>query len=550
MMSGNQSNAPGSASGTPQPGASAAVQNPDISMNQPINSSGLTFQQQLEWGNNAFSNIQPSFLGNAPPMGMGDPYMGMTNYQTYFTNGNLMGGGMHPTMGYHQSCTFGQTAAPNTTMPMDFQGMHSTSMSFPQSNIQQVQAHGFRQQITQPSLNPTATSFTPTMGNIGLQQRVSPQRNMPAHFQMTPNTATPVRTREDAYRDLVEFSKKSAAERKRAARQRYKERRAAKSDPDATKRHKNPVEDKVISKVNKAEKTSQRAGLQDSLRRVSSGRTIPQDVGLVDMTPNPKPASTITKFLLDPDHNLITHQTSDMQQPPQDPFRLPVSSRASLVNEPSSGVTSEELPSNSLSTQPQLNAPEQCPAGGEMADRSGEPELSKKEHWLREAEAEGRTIPPSQRRVIRFERDDVRLERDENGEPITPPDDMYNGTLIPLFVLKDENNEKLVYYVAPPDELSVEAMLNIVNNFMNQSPEEKALTLNTKGNKKNKDGKLTTKPAGETSVTKRCNDTQSASAASASQVGATDIVTLTDIPPHRLHENSNAVVAEPNFRIT
>jgi hypothetical protein len=600
----------------------ANVQNP-MGMNNMYMAGGMQ---------NAFGGMQPSLVGNGQPYSMGPYSMGnvqpnfmgnfqpnfMGNAQAQFNNNFMTDGAPNPVMVHDQDQTqfmtnaqgFGQPAAPNTFSPngwmsVDAHGMQSPSMSNvqapSQNNAQQAQAQASQSQAPSSGLSATATPFIPAQVNAGLQQRVSPQaitapqiqmsreHQAPQMIQMVMQQQTPQMPmrRQTLWMAMQQQTpQRQQATKKGTQKRNPKRNRATQLGPDASKRRMISIDNASMSNLNSTRISSPMNILQDRMMYIHSGGTLPQHAVKMSRS-DPKPQHVLGQYLAEPGQHPTT--TSPTQQPTQQPAQQPLQLPASSIGQVSNRVASEEDHQNPPSTRP---ASGQRPAipdeEDERMEDSEQPRLSKKELYLRQAQAEGRTIPPSQRRIVRFERDDVRLERDENGEPITPESDMYNGKHLDALVLKstDPDYRTKVYYVAPSTEITKE----VIDQYVKEFQQEKAARLaqeaaenndaaststsnkaknkttkskakakakpSTKQGNKNDEGKLTMKPAEKITVNKRRQSTSTAltTTSASSQAVGTDTMTVPNAAhisthPDAITHNSNAVVAQPNFNI-
>ncbi|RGP64656.1 hypothetical protein FSPOR_7801 [Fusarium sporotrichioides] len=559
-----------------QPSFSNA-QNPMAMNNMYMMQNGIGGMQQPFMGNG-----QASFMGNAQPhhlMGNFQPAP-KGNSQAQFTNGFMSAGAPNSFMGYGQPQTqftanmqashmgTGQSAAHNMSMPYgnmpgNFQNMQSMSNVQPYGHINGQWAQSFQLQTPSPSLNAAAPSFFPTQGDAVSQQQPAPQANMPLQPQMgmmqTPRAAP--------------MAMQTSTQTNGAAQKSNKKRSGAAKADNAPKRRNKPVNNTFMQKANNSTRarTPGMGKVMDRLGDIARGETLPPNVGGdMDMTPRPMPKHQVFDYLRNTAENptipqdysteqltqqhLMTPPPSSpveqlVQQSVQQPLQLPDSSQAPSVGEISSQSGSEEH--TSPPTQPQLNA-----VGGPSAASKGEenkpPVLTKKEKWLRQAEAEGRTIPPSRRRVVRIERDDPRLVLGENGQLISPKSNMYTGQscYASFSMSTDADREHTVYYVPPIGEISPDMISRDLMDFLLQKMNpENAAENNAKTNgkkttkkasksrseastnavgEKNGGQKLTENPTGEVTVSERPNTTAAATTTDASQVGATDPITTSD----------------------
>ncbi|PTD07913.1 hypothetical protein FCULG_00006894 [Fusarium culmorum] len=604
---------------------------------------------------NGFGGMQTPFMGNGQASSMGNAQsfhpMGnvhpkfMGNPQAQSNNGFMPGGAPNPMMNYGQSQTqfmanmqaprmgAGQGAAHN--MPGNFQSMPSASMSNVQSyghmNVQHAQ--GFQPQTPSSGLNAATAPFAPTQGDVASQQQASAQAAVPFSSQTglreTPQMAQ-MGMQDNAQTQHATPQAKQKATTKRS--------RAAQPDSTTPKRRNKPVNDTFMQKANNKTRSCTPAMCDPAMgklvRRVSdiaTGDTLPQDIKVVSMACRKQPEHPVVGYLTNPeDYPITPPQTSPAEQaatphdslteqliqqhpitPPQSspaeqltqqsaqqPLQLPVPSRAPSVGELSSLFVSEQH--TSPSTQAQLNAVDSHVAASvieESVRQSIEVDkplkLTKREKELRRAEAAGEIVPPSARRIVRLERDDPRLQRDADGNPIQPPPTPYTGKYSSAFprVTTDANHFIQVFYLPPigelsPDVISRQTIEFIMSHMTDKAsgnkpkakvktkekpkakPKSKSKATTKAVNQKNADGKLTTYPSDTITVKKRRNATTAATTADASQAGATDTATLTGAAPldnNNINEhsslddfpfsdhafsNNNGVVAQPNTAFT
>ncbi|GKU05033.1 hypothetical protein FLAG1_02000 [Fusarium langsethiae] len=520
-------------------------------------------------------NSQASFMGNAQPhhlMGNFQPAP-MRNSQAQFTSGFMSAGAPNSFMGYGQPQTqfmanmqashmgTGQSAAHNMSMPYgnmpgNFQNMQPMSNVQPYGHISGQRAQGFQLQTPSPSLNAAAPSFFPTQGDTVSQQQAAPQANMPLQPQMgmmqTPRAAPMA----------MQTSPQTNGAAQKSNKKRTTKRSGATKADNAPKRRNKPVNNTFMQKANNSTRarTPGMGKVMDRLGDIARGETLPPNVGGdMDMTPRPMPKHQVFDYLRNPaehptipqdysteqltQQHLMTPPPSSpveqlVQQSAQQPLQLPDSSQALYVGEISSQSGPEEH--TSPPTQPQLNAVGE-PSAASKGEENKPPVLTKKEKWLRQAEAEGRTIPPSRRRVVRIERDDPRLVLSENGQLISPKSNMYTGQscCASFSMSTDTDHEHTVYYVPPIGEISPDMISRDLMDFLLQKMNpENAAENNAKTNgkkttkkasksrseastdavgEKNGGQKLTENPTGEVTVSERLNTTAAATTTDASE---------------------------------
>ncbi|OBS25676.1 hypothetical protein FPOA_06210 [Fusarium poae] len=321
--------------------------------------------------------------------------------------------------------------------PLAANGQASFMDGAPNAVYGQFQAPFMETELQTPSLGLNAAAafipvasqhqmgMTPTPFEMGIPARfemgmTAPfEMGMPARFEM----GMPARF-EMASRTSQPKPKPKPAARK------PKQKRATKSTRAAKPRNRsNSNSNNALADMPGMDKLVNRLG------DVAHGATLPPDVSRnVDMTPRPQPKHQAADFLNDPPAVQIAHQP--VHQPP----RLPSASAEEFIPLVAPAeVSSEEH------TNPQSNA------SGQQA-----PPLTKNEKYLLQAERDGIIPPPSKRRVVRVERNDPRLQRDENGEPITPPSDRYS-----------------IFYVAPPDEHEKGFNNDLIDHMMGVFQNEK-----------------------------------------------------------------------------
>ncbi|VTO82145.1 unnamed protein product [Fusarium graminearum] len=565
---------------------------------------------QNHMAQNGFGGMQAPFMGNGQASSMGDAqsfhpmanihpnFMG--NPQAQFNNGFMPGGTPNLMMNYGQSQTqfmanmqaprmgAGQGAAHN--MPGNFQSRPSASMSNLQSygHMNAQHGQGFQPQTPSSGLNAAAAPFAPTQGDVASQQQASAQAAVPFSSQMGLHENP----------QMAQMGMQDSAQTQHAtpqAKQKATTKRSRAAQPDSTtpKRRNKPVNDTFMQKANNKMRSCTPA-MGKLVRRVSdiaTGDTLPQDIKVVSMACRKQPEHPVVGYLTNPeDYPITPPQTSPAEQaatpqdslteqliqqhpitPPQSspaehltqqsaqqPLQLPVPSRAPSVGELSSLFVSEEHTSPSI--QAQLNAVDSHVAASvieESVRQSIEVDkplkLTKREKELRRAEAVGEIVPPSARRIVRLERDDPRLQRDADGNPIQPPPTPYTGKYSSAFprVTTDANHFIKVFYVPPIGELSPDAISRQTIEFImshmtdkesgnkpkakvktkdkpKPKPKSKSKATTKAVNQKNADGKLTTYPSDTITVKKRRNAKTAATTADASQVGATDAGTISD----------------------
>ena len=317
-----------------------------------------------------------------------------------------------------------------------------------QNNAQQVQGYHPHMSST---LRPTATPFTPSQGNLAEPQQMAypaatqfqgqglvcgPLATLQhaQGFQHTPITRndgmhqTPQSTQVSpaSHLTMQQSPQKQCSMKKPIRKQSPKRGRATQPGQNAPKRRCKPSDNTVLSKSNEFKTGSPMSRVQSAMCRVAYGKTIPQGVKHVDMTAKPKPDIPIADYLGQPQQLPISSPSLEVQQPTS-PTKI-VQSRIPSIELISSQLTSRHrafTPPTPTSVQPLPTSHAQPSAN--TKEKTDKYPLSDKEKTIRDAEARNAPIPPSQRRLVRYERDDPRLQRDSNGEPITPEADMYNG---------------------------------------------------------------------------------------------------------------------------
>ncbi|KAJ4127246.1 hypothetical protein NW768_008874 [Fusarium equiseti] len=471
--------------------------------------------------------IQP-FMASSQVQGMQTPFAYPSNHMG--ANGMLMMGGIQtgsmgmqsPSMsyvqnqyannsmaGYPSGSMYGQNQPQSIANSQAFlgasgmyganimQNMQSSCMigvqpSF-QNNVQQAQ--GFHQH-TSSTLRPTATPFTPSQGNLAEQQMASPADTQfqgqglvcgslaaLQHAPITRNVGmhqTPQATQvSPTSHPIMPHSPRGQCSMGKPIRKQSPKRgHATQPGQNTSKRRCKPSDNTVLTKSNNQFKTdSPMARVQIAMRRVAYGKALPQGVKQVDMTAKPKPDIPIADYLSQP-KQLPGSPLSLTVQQPTSPAKI-VQSRTPSIELISSQLTSRHralTPPTPPPAQPLPTSPAQHSANTkEKADKYP---LSDKEKTIRDAEARNAPIPPSQRRLVRYERDDPRLQRDSDGEPITPEADMYN-----------------VYFVAPPTEISMDTINELVANFRREKEQKQASdAAGNSGNSKTKAAKTKSKP--------------------------------------------------------
>lgn len=404
-------------------------------------------------------NGMPMMMGGMQTgsMGMQSPSMGYV--QNQYANNPMMAYPHGSMMGYAQdqpqfiansqaflgaSGMYGANSMQNmqSSCMIDFQP------SF-QNNAQQAQ--GFHSH-TSSTLRPTAAPFTPSRGNLVEQHQMASSADMQFQgqglvygplaalqhaqgFQHIPITAniemhqTPQATQVSPTSHLImqQSPQGQCSMRKPIRKQSPKRGRATQPGQNAPKRRCKPSDNTVLTKSNNEFKTdSPMSRVQIAMRRVAYGKALPQGVKQVDMTAKPKPGIPIADYLSQPQQLPGSPLSLEVQQPTS-PTKI-VQSRTPSIELISSQLTSRHhdlTPPTPPSAQPLPTSPAQHSANTKEKDENYP--LSDKEKTIRDAEARNAPIPPSQRRLVRYERDDPRLQRDSDGEPITPEADMYNG---------------------------------------------------------------------------------------------------------------------------
>ncbi|RFN46125.1 hypothetical protein FIE12Z_9628 [Fusarium flagelliforme] len=440
-------------------------------------------------------------------MGMQSPSMGYL--QNQYANNPMMGYPHGSMVGYGQNqpqfiansqAFLGASGmyGANSMQNMQSSCMIGVQPSF-QNNAQQAQ--GFHSH-TSSTLRPTAAPFTPSQGNLAEQQQMASSADMQFQgqglvcgplatlqhvqgFQHIPITGniemhqTPQATQVSPASHLImqQSPQGQCSMRKPIRKQSPKRGRATQPGQNAPKRRCKPSENTVLTRSNNEFKTdSPMSRVQIAMRRVAYGKALPQGVKQVDMTAKPKPDIPIADYLSQPQQLPGSPLSLEVQQP-NSPARI-VQSRTPSI-ELISQLTSRHhalTPPTPPSVQPLSTSPAQHSANTkEKADKYP---LSDKEKMIRDAEARNAPIPPSQRRLVRYERDDPRLQRDSDGEPITPEADMYN-----------------VYFVAPPTEISMDTINELVANFRREKQQKQASdAAGNGGNSKTKAAKSKSKP--------------------------------------------------------
>ncbi|KAJ4002936.1 hypothetical protein NW752_007909 [Fusarium irregulare] len=493
---------------TPSEVANASPEN--LLLNQASVNNIQTFMtsNQVQGMQNPFAYPRNHMGVNGMPMmgGMQTSSMSMQspsmNYvQNQYANNPMMGYPPGSMVGYGQNQP--QSIA-NSQALLAASGMYGansmqnmqpscmTSVQHPfQNNAQQVQGYHPHMSST---LRPTATPFTPSQGNLAEPQQMAypsvtqfqgqglvcgPLTTLQhaQGFQHTPITRndgmhqTPQATQVSPASRLTmqQSPQKQCSMKKPIRKQSPKRGRATQPGQNAPKRRYKPSDNTVLSKSNEFKTGSPMSRVQSAMCRVAYGKTIPQGVKHVDMTAKPKPDIPIADYLGQPQQLPISSPSLEVQQPTS-PTKI-VQSRTPSIELISSQLTSRHhaiTPPTPPSVQPPANTKEK-------ADRYP---LSDKEKTIRDAEARNAPIPPSQRRLIRYERDDPRLQRDSNGEPITPEADMYN-----------------VYFVAPPTEISMDTINELVASFRREKQQKQATNAaGNDGNSKTKAAKSKSKP--------------------------------------------------------
>jgi hypothetical protein len=399
-------------------------------------------------------------------MGMQSPSMGYVQNQyannpmMEYSHGSMVGYGQNQPQFIANSQAFlgasGMYGA-NSMQNMQSSCMIGVQPSF-QNNAQQAQ--GFHPN-TSSNLRPTAAPFTPSQDNLAEQQQMTSSADMQfqgqglvcgplaalqhvqgfQHIPITGNiemhqTAQATQVSPTSHLIMQQSPQGHCSMRKPIRKQSPKRGRATQTGQNAPKRRCKPSDNTVLTKSNNEFKTdSPMSRVQIAMRRVAYGKALPQGVKQVDMTAKPKPDIPIADYLSQPQQLLGSPLSLGVQQPTS-PTKI-VQSRTPSIGLISSQLTSRHhalTPPTPPSVQPLPTSPAQHSANTkEKADKYP---LSDKEKTIRDAEARNAPIPPSQRRLVRYERDDPRLQRDSDGEPITPEADMYNGKYFrPPFII-------------------------------------------------------------------------------------------------------------------
>ncbi|RBR09800.1 uncharacterized protein FIESC28_09729 [Fusarium coffeatum] len=440
-------------------------------------------------------------------MSMQSPSMDYVQYQ--YANNPMMGYPPGSMMGYGQNqpqsiansqAFLGASGMYGANSMQNIQSSCMIGVQHPfQNNAQQVQ--GYHPHVSS-TLRPTATPFTPSQGNLAEPQQMA----YPAAKQFQGQGLvcgplatlqhaqgpqhTPV-TRKDGMHQTLQATQVSPTShltmqqspqgqcsmRKPIRKQSPKRGRATQSAQNVPKRRCKPSDNTVLTKSNELKTGSPMSRVQSAMCRVAYGKTIPQGVKHMEMTAKPKPDISIADYLGQPQQLPISSPSLEVQQPTS-PTKI-VQSRTPSIELISSQLTSRHhalTPPTPPSVQPLPTSPAQHSANTkEKADKYP---LSDKEKTIRDAEARNAPIPPSQRRLVRYERDDPRLQRDSNGEPITPEADMYN-----------------VYFVAPPTEISMDTINELVASFRREKQQKQATNAaGNDGNSKTKAAKSKSKP--------------------------------------------------------
>ncbi|CAG7563536.1 unnamed protein product [Fusarium equiseti] len=406
-------------------------------------------------------NGMPMMMGGMQTgsMGMQSPSMGYVqnqyanNAMMAYPHGSMVGYGQNQPQFIANSQAF--LGASGMYGVNSMQNMQSSCMIGVQPSFQNntQQAQGFHSH-TSSTLRPTAAPFTPSRGNLAEQQQMASSADMQfqgqglvygplaalqhaqgfQHIPITRNiemhqTLQATQVSPTSHLIMQQSPQGQCSLIKPIPKQSPKRGRATQTEQNAPKRRCKPSDNTVLTKSNNEFKTdSPMSRVQIAMRRVAYGKALPQGVKQVDMTAKPKPDIPIADYLSQP------------QQLPGSPFSL----------------------EHSANTK-------------EKADKYP---LSEKEKTIRDAEARNAPIPPSQRRLVRYERDDPRLQRDSDGEPITPEADMYN-----------------VYFVAPPTEISMDTINELVASFRREKKQKQASdAAGNDGNSKTKAAKSKSKP--------------------------------------------------------